>query len=306
MKFGSLFTGVGGLDLGLEAAQWECKWQVELNKWCYETLKHNWPTVPKWRDVRDVNGANLEPVDVIAFGSPCQDLSRAGRIDGLQGSKSSLFFEAIRIIKEMQHATKGKFPRWAIWENVPGAFSSNGGADFGTVLDCMAEMGALGIEWACLDAQYFGVPQHRERLFVVSCFDPSVHPRNGRQVLNVQHVGRRYIAKNRNIDETPAGSTPICFGGTVTTVWKERTVSNTICATERKNPGNVIVQNNKIRRLSPIECERLMGWPDDHTLYRSNGKPNSNSARYEMCGNGVASPVAQWVATQISLAEYGL
>jgi DNA (cytosine-5)-methyltransferase 1 len=189
--FGSLFAGVGGIDLGFEAAGWEGKFQVEWDPSCQQTLAHHWPDVPRWGDVSDVNGADLPPVDLITFGSPCQDLSTAGKRAGLvEGSRSNLFFQATRIIKEMRDATGNTFPRWALWENVPGAFSSNQGADFGAVLDEMANLGAVAIEWHCLDAQFFGVPQRRRRVFVLACFDLGITKRGRQQVLPVPE-GRR-------------------------------------------------------------------------------------------------------------------
>jgi DNA (cytosine-5)-methyltransferase 1 len=189
--FGSLFAGVGGIDLGFEAAGWEGKFQVEWDAHCQQTLAYHWPDVPRWGDVSDVNGADLPPVDLITFGSPCQDLSTAGKRAGLvEGSRSNLFFQATRIIKEMRDASGNTFPRWALWENVPGAFSSNQGADFGAVLDEMADLGAVAIEWHCLDAQFFGVPQRRRRVFVLACFDLGITKRGRQQVLPVPE-GRR-------------------------------------------------------------------------------------------------------------------
>jgi hypothetical protein len=99
--FGSLFAGVGGFDLGMESAGWNCEWQVEWDKHCQSVLRKHWPTVPKYFDIRDVDGSKLTPVDCIVFGSPCQDLSIAGKGGGLEGSRSGLFHEAIRVIKEM-------------------------------------------------------------------------------------------------------------------------------------------------------------------------------------------------------------
>ena len=118
--FGSLFAGVGGFDIGLERAGWECQWQVEWDKHCQEVLKRHWPDTQKYLDVQDVDGAKIKPVDLITFGSPCQDLSVAGKGAGLHGERSGMFFEAIRIIKEMRSETNGEYPKWAIWENVPG------------------------------------------------------------------------------------------------------------------------------------------------------------------------------------------
>lgn len=156
--FGSLFAGIGGFDMGMEQAGWECNFQVEWDGHCQSVLQRHWPQVPRWGDVSTVNGAEIPAVDCIIFGSPCQDLSTAGKQQGLTGNRSSLFFEAIRIIKEMRNATNGSFPKWSIWENVAGAMSSNKGADFGQVLDSLADAGAMVIEWKLLDSIYFNIP----------------------------------------------------------------------------------------------------------------------------------------------------
>jgi len=168
--FGSLFAGVGGFDLGLEAAGWKCAWQVEWDKECQQVLAHHWPDVPRWGDVRDVIGSELPRVDLVTFGSPCQDLSVAGKRAGLDGARSGLFYEAIRIIKEHRDDTNGRYPRFAVWENVVGALSSNHGHDFAAAVDSLAEIGAVDIAWRVLDARWFGVPQRRRRIFVVADF----------------------------------------------------------------------------------------------------------------------------------------
>ena len=216
MRFGSLFAGVGGFDLGLEAAGWECEWQVEWDKHCQQTLTHHWPDVPKWWDVSEVNGAELPPVDVITFGSPCQDLSVAGKRAGIQqeGGRSNLFFEATRIIKEMRDATGNTFPRWAIWENVPGAFSSNKGDDFEAVINEMVDIGANLVEWSVLDAQHFGVPQRRKRIFVLACFDTAISDRGGRPVLAVTESSpgdsKKGESSRQNVAVAPATSFREC------------------------------------------------------------------------------------------------
>ena len=177
MKVLSLFSGVGGFDMGLEAAGFETIFQCEWDKHCTKVLEKHWPNVPKWGDVSTLTGAHVlemaGPPDVIAWGSPCQDLSVAGKRAGLSGAKSGLFHEGIRIIKEIRELTNNEYPRFSIWENVPGALSSNGGADFGIVLDEMAQAGALELEWSVLDAQYFGVAQRRRRIFMLAVFSPS-------------------------------------------------------------------------------------------------------------------------------------
>jgi DNA (cytosine-5)-methyltransferase 1 len=133
LTFGSLFAGVGGFDLGLEAAGWQCAWQVEWEPNCQQTLGYWWPDLPRWGDVAAVSGRAVPPVDVIVFGSPCQDLSLAGKRAGLEGHRSGLFFEATRIIQEMRDDSAGVFPRLAVWENVPGALTSTNGDDFEAV-----------------------------------------------------------------------------------------------------------------------------------------------------------------------------
>jgi len=315
MKFGSLFAGVGGFDLGFEAAGMECCFQVEWDPHCQQVLAYHWPDVPRWSDVSDVKGAELPPVDVITFGSPCQDLSVAGKRAGLDGGRSNLFFEATRIIKEMRDGTDGIFPRVAVWENVPGAFSSNEGHDFGSVLDGLAESGALGIEWAVLDARWFGVPQRRRRIFVIAEFDPARAFRGGEPLLAIgkgsagdyQKVSQQWLKNTDQIDVGVTENPMIAFSHTSAI---DLQCSEYLFPT-LKTIRNVAIFTNlsdgekegDLRKLTEVECERLMGWPDNHTLFRADGGITSSTQRLKMCGNGVASPVAQWVAEQIMAAE---
>lgn len=170
LTFGSLFAGLGGFDAGFESAGMRCLWQVEIDPSCRDILTRHFPATTHYTDVREVSGATLSPVDVITFGSPCQDLSVAGQRRGMAGERSGLYFEAIRIIQEMRNATGGRRPTLAVWENVEGALSSHTGRDFGAALDALAECGAMDIGWSVLDSQYFGVAQRRRRVFVVADF----------------------------------------------------------------------------------------------------------------------------------------
>jgi DNA (cytosine-5)-methyltransferase 1 len=189
MRVLSLFTGVGGFDMGLEAAGMTTVFQCEIDKNCRQTLDYHWPDIPKWDDVSTLTGQYIldhcDGVDLVAWGSPCQDLSVAGKRAGLTGERSGLFHQGIRIIKELRELSNGKYPTWSIWENVAGALSSNNGADFGEVLYEMDEAGACFSEWSMLDAQYFGIPQRRRRVFVISCFDSSIASRCPEQILVV-------------------------------------------------------------------------------------------------------------------------
>ncbi len=450
LTFGSLFAGVGGFDMGFEQAGWDCKFQVEWDKNCQQILNKHWPNVPKWSDVSDVNGAEIPPVDCIIFGSPCQDLSVAGKRAGLDGERSGLFHEAVRIIKEMRDATNGTFPRWTVWENVAGALSSNNGRDFGTVINEMAKAGAVLQEYALLDAQHFGIPQRRRRVFLISCFDSAAAERcpdpllpvteslrgdtkkgkskkqsaaltltegiggdgaivnaigasiyhkstvvnqdvncghlvteggilgsdivgslntSDAKMISTQYVNENkcivepYLAfdtqfgSNANVTEdiaptlkssqqSPSVAYPIQDGremekhqngfgvasdgepsytldqtGAQAVAYsvREDAKANTFSATEldhanalsalRPSPQShhaqmFIAQPMAVRRLTPIECERLMGWPDDHTRYKADGAEQADSHRYRQCGNGVASPVARWVAEHIAKVEY--
>lgn len=166
MTYGSLFSGCGGFDLGLEAAGLQCSFQVEIEPKPRSVLERHWPGVPKFNDVRKVGAGrqrgkkcNLPPVDVLVGGFPCQDLSVAGNRGGLKGARSGLFYELVRIARELR-------PRYLVWENVCGLLSSEDGRDLALVLRHLADSGFHG-GFRVLDSQYFGVPQQRRRVFGV-------------------------------------------------------------------------------------------------------------------------------------------
>lgn len=192
LTLGSLFDGSGGFPLGGVIAGITPKWAAEIEPFPIRVTSVRFPNMIHLGNISEVRGAEIEPVDIITFGSPCQDMSVAGKREGLGGNRSSLFYEAIRIIKEMREATNGKYPRYIVWENVPGAFSSNKGEDFRAVLteickvkeECVSVpkpakwenagriMGeSFSIAWRLLDAQYWGVPQRRQRIYLVADFD---------------------------------------------------------------------------------------------------------------------------------------
>ena len=194
LTLGSLFDGSGGFPLAGILAGVEPVWASEIEPFAIRVTTKRLPKMRHYGDVSGISGADLEPVDIITFGSPCQDLSIAGKRSGLDGSRSGLFFEAVRIVKEMREKTHGEKPRYIVWENVPGAFSSNKGEDFKAVLEEVIrikeqeapplpppEKGRwpyadcyLGDGWSVayrvLDARYWGVPQRRARIFLVADF----------------------------------------------------------------------------------------------------------------------------------------
>lgn len=135
LTLGSLFAGSGGFELGATLAKIKPVWNSEIEPFPIRVTTKRLPQVKHYGDIRKLNGHDLEPVDIITFGSPCTDMSVAGKREGLDGKQSGLFHEAIRVIKEMREATNGVSPRFIVWENVTGAFSSNGGEDFRIVLE---------------------------------------------------------------------------------------------------------------------------------------------------------------------------
>jgi DNA (cytosine-5)-methyltransferase 1 len=349
----------------------QCEWDKHANS----ILHKHWPDVPKWDDVSTLTGkhilAHAPVIDVVAWGSPCQDLSVAGKRAGLEGGRSNLFHEGIRIIKELQEESNGQYPRISIWENVVGALSSNRGADFGVIIDQMAEAGALAIEWSVLDAQHFGIPQRRRRVFVIAIFDPVLANRSSNPLLPVSKSLPGHLAKSKSKRKSITSETSTSVG-TEGAWWDGRDTAEALTTTSNENrmpdkqKFQAVVQGYTstsfanytegvgtlwsnggdlgggsetllafdtqfgsnanvtedvaptlkasqqspsvaygaeptmaVRRLTPLECERLMGWPDDHTRYKADGTEQADTHRYKQCGNGVASPVAQWIAKHI-------
>lgn len=191
LTLGSLFDGSGGFPLGGLISGITPVWASEIEPFPIRVTTKRLPQVKHHGDISKMNGADLEPVDIITFGSPCQDMSIAGKRDGLSGSRSSLFYEAVRIIKEMRCKTDGKYPRFIVWENVPGAFSSNKGEDFRAVLEEVCKIkdesvsvpkpnkwntagrilgDGYSVAWRQFDAQFWGVPQRRKRIYLVADF----------------------------------------------------------------------------------------------------------------------------------------
>ena len=371
----SLFSGVGGFDLGLENAGMKTIYQCEWDKHATRILERHWPQVPRWGDISTLTAKEIlshgTPPDVVAWGSPCQDLSVAGKRAGLEGERSGLFHEGIRIINEIRKETNNEYPRISIWENVAGALSSNRGADFGVILDEMAKAGALVIEWGLLDAQFW-IPQRRRRVFVIAIFNSATATNCPNPLLPLSESLPRDTAKGKPKRKSAASETSESLGAggqwwdggdiadAITTTSNEQRMpdkqrlqaivegftsssfaqyqegvgtlrsnggdlgggSETLIAepmlsfdTQFGSNANVFedqsptlkasqaapsVQHEMaVRRLSPLECERLMGWPDDHTRYKADGTEQADTHRYKQCGNGVASPVAEWIGKQL-------
>ncbi len=192
LTLSSLFDGSGGFPLAGIISGITPVWASEVEPFPIRVTTKRLPQVKHYGDVSQMDGGKIEPVDIITFGSPCQDMSIAGKREGLEGSRSSLFYEAIRIVREMREATNGEYPKYIIWENVTGAFSSNKGEDFRCVLESICRVknpsasvpsaakweqsgkivgSDYSLAWRVLDAQYWGVPQRRKRIYLVADFD---------------------------------------------------------------------------------------------------------------------------------------
>lgn len=421
MTLGSLFDGSGGFPLGAILCGITPVWAAEVEPYPIKVTKTRIPFMKHLGNVTDIDGAKIEPVDIITFGSPCQDLSIAGKREGLQGNRSGLFHEAMRIVKEMRIATNGEKPRYIVWENVTGAFSSNKGEDFRVVLETIMQAkdetftvprpekwngsgcivaDSLSLAWRTFDAQYWGVPQRRKRIYLVADFDGE---RAGKILFEQEGLrgnSSKSVQKWKDLTESSRKSTDVSSeyrmtlfenhgrdtrynelknacstltaalgtGGNnqplVTTydvrftsegskvaranVYEtdvSRTISTGGTSPEANQGGVAIVSSFSqkckpkytVRKLTPVECARLQGFPDwwcenienenpseedmefwrrvFKTYYTINDKKtvktdkqivkwlssdNGDSARYKMWGNGVALPNVIFVLSGIA------
>ena len=406
MKVGSLFSGVGGFDLGLERSGHEIVWQVEYDKQARSILRKHWPDVKIYNDVQQVGGKDgeagrdvLEEVDLICGGFPCQDLSVAGHRRGLDGSKSGLWYEFHRILEECR-------PQYCLVENVPGLFSSNKGRDMEVLVRGLEE---LGYQWQyrILDSQYFGVPQRRRRVFIVGYLGegcaPQVlleseslpwHPATSREEgqgsardagCSDEDSGRTLyrgegfssyrednLAAPLRASQAKQADTDLvvarCTGYAKYKMEDEMKASSPLRARHNEatdlvvafQPGNLTrkaganpssevfptlgaatlgdqaphvathqrvaptlnssgagtsrpggqgaepgfyISSDAPRRLTPRECERLQGFPDDWTRFDDTGKEMADGPRYRMMGNAVTVNVAEFIGAQLKWAE---
>jgi DNA (cytosine-5)-methyltransferase 1 len=312
----SLFAGIGGFDLALERNGINVVAAVEIDKKARQVLANHFPNTTLFNDVCEVTGDDLRRAGfipergIITGGFPCQDLSIAGRRAGLAGTRSSLFWEIARLIDELQ-------PRYVIIENVPGLLSSKSGRDMGIVLGTLADLG-YGYAWRVLDAQFFGVPQRRRRIFIVAGKHSGI-PDNTRPVeilFELQsftgnsatwNQTRRNAASDTD-DRTngdPDSITWFTKGRRAQSIedfekWNQGGVSPTLNVMDNSSEVYATVlqtETNRVRRLTPIECERLQGFPDNWT------QGGSERTRYTQTGNAVAVPVIEWIIRRLLSLE---
>ena len=301
---GSLFDGSGGFPLAGQLSGITPIWAAEVEPYPIAVTRSRFPQMMHLGSVTGVHGDKVQPVDVITFGSPCQDLSVAGKRAGIHdGQRSNLFFEAIRIIREMRDATDGVYPTFSVWENVPGAFSSNQGEDFRCVLEEFVGISAeisvprpaggrwsqsgeivgdgYSVAWRQLDAQYWGVPQRRKRIYLVADF---AGERAG-EILFERESLRGHPATSGAPRQGTAADTARSAGGSrdigcmnqrAITVYRSPKIgeytadgtASTMAARDFKSPRDLVVEHSKpprkyiVRSLTPLECCRLQGFPD--------------------------------------------
>jgi len=329
VKVGSLFAGVGGFDIAAERAGMEVAWQSEVDPAASQVLEHHWPgrNLGDIHGITMVDGRGLErfapAVDVLCGGFPCQDYSVAGNRAGLAGDRGALWWEFHRLIAEGR-------PTWVVAENVPGLLSSRGGRDFATIIDSLTDIG-YGVCWAVLDAQYFRLAQRRRRVFIVGHSGGQPRP----EVLALSEGLYGHPAPRREARQDPSRSTAIgshgdgTIVGSLTRAFDSKNYSNvqevaagSLVASFAENQRAEVVETpyvrsmsigggkpgqgfpaarigTIVRRLTPLECERLQGFPDGWTDI-----PGANDTqRYRQMGNAVAVPAAEWILRRVAADE---
>ena len=323
-----LFSGVGGFSLGLKRVfNIKHTYYSEIDKYAIDVYKNNFKNITYVGSVTDVRGEGLPKIDIITFGSPCQDFSMAGKRKGMGGARSSLITQAIRLIRECR-------PSFFIWENVKGTFSSNNGADFWAIIQTFTNIGGYRLEWQLLNTKWF-LPQNRERIYLVGCLGKG----SGQQIFPITKnhkktdelqgqqantctltaryeaagngsyvVERKLNAQKTELQQTESGGRVNTDQNTVKAVqignsemFRNYKRDGDAYTLRSCNPNGVIV-NEFVRRLTPKECERLQGFPDDWTKTGKELGTISDSQRYKMCGNAVTVDVVHAVAKNIKKA----
>ena len=294
----SFFSGIGGIDLGFVRAGFRVTMLCEIDEYCRSILKAHFPDTPLFKDIKEMTHADVPLSDLWAGGFPCQDVSlaRMGPRAGLKGKKSGLFFEYARLLE------KGR-PRVFLIENVPGLLSSHGGRDFEIVIRTLANLG-YGVGWRVLNSRYFGVPQSRQRVYIIGCYRDWRGPG---QILFESECGPRHASPGGSNGTKPVSPFKKSVGDPVK---GPITPSLAYClyACSARHTGTdwsrnyVSYPDGRVRRLMPVECERLQGFPENWTLPESlsvSDPDKIDTLRYNALGNAVTVPVAQWLAGRV-------
>lgn len=330
MRYISLFSGIESVSCAWEPLGFQPLAFSEIDKYASAVLATHYPHILNLGDITKVDWSSYHgKADIVVGGSPCQSFSVAGKREGLRGA-SGLMYEYIRTVREVR-------PRWLLWENVPGVFSSGGGEDYRCLLK---ELGNLGycLAWRVLDAQFFGIPQRRRRVFLVgylgadasrpaevlfereSLLGDTAPVRQSRQdatgtndtsaqiadtyTLKVRqgtgNGGKGALVHKDMLSTLNASYKPVlfCRAGNHAKAGCHKDIAPTLSAHAAKEPP--LISLMPPRHLTPLECERLQGFPDGWTAVTGpDGKPLSDTRRYKMLGNSMAVPVMRWTGSRI-------
>lgn len=288
-KIASFFAGIGGFDVAFERNGFETKYLCEINPFCQSILNAHWPDVKKGGDINEIQLDDIPRADVWCGGFPCQDISVArgkSKRLGLFGTRSGLFYRYAELIDQAK-------PKVVIIENVEGLFTSNGGRDFGVILQTMTSMG-YAVAWRLFNSRYFGVPQSRTRVYMCCWLN---QPGKALHVMfdktgaeKPKHSRTDFITESNQPNKYP----------------KVPKVSYCLAATSGRHTGTdwsrtYVVCRNGVRRMTPLESERLQGFPDNWTapIDIQGDTEVINSLRYTAIGNAVSVPVVEWVADRV-------
>lgn len=331
MKYGSVCSGVEAATVAWHGLGWEPQWFSEIEKFPSAVLAHHYPDVPNYGDMTAFKEwPNDRSIDLLVGGTPCQSFSVAGLRKGLDDPRGNLMLTYLAIAAQYR-------PKWLVWENVPGVLSSNRGRDFGSFLGALGQC-RYGFAYRVFDAQFFGVPQRRRRVFVVGHIGDW---RRAAAVLFERESLSGHPAPSRKAREETAGTVTTragsggggglgtdeaCSGylqpignvqdGSVATL-SSREYKGLSCGRDGMTSAAVIafgaggrhdgvMQASAVRRLTPVECERLQGFPDNYTQIPWRNKPPENcpdGPRYKAMGNSMAVPVMRWIGERIKMVE---
>lgn len=320
MKYLSLFTGIGGFELGIRNAVKadlnkrnfndsnidkviKCIGYSEIDKYAIQTYQSHFPNHKNYGDITKINEQELPDFDLLVGGFPCQAFSVAGNRKGFEDTRGTLFFDIARIIKAKQ-------PRLLFLENVKGLLSHDGGRTFKTIISTLTELG-YDLQWQVLNSKNFGVPQNRERVFIIGHLRgtsrPEVFPLEssyGTNAVEINILGHKDVFRRGNqvnardaIIETLStcgggGQHPCTLQPIANTLDANYAKGNSL-SSERHTPRTEVMQNAMVRRLTPLECERLQSFPDNWTAIVS------DTQRYKQCGNAVTVNVIQAIAEKL-------
>jgi len=293
MIYGSVCSGIEAATVAWHPLGWHAAWFSEIEKFPNQILKYHYPDVPNLGDMTTIcDRKNLPSIDLLVGGTPCQSFSVAGERAGLDDVRGNLALEFCRIVKTLK-------PRWFVWENVAGVLSSGGGQDFLTILGKMEECG-YGISYRILDAQYFGVPQRRRRLYTIGylgdwrksfsalfepdslCGDSKTGEKHEPSIPEMAHED---TTESENLGFVDA------YNQSVSLVAPTLSLPN--------HNSSFVVDSEGIRRYHPSECERLMGFPVGYTAVPGASRNNRHAA----LGNSMVVPVMRWIGERIQAVE---